>query len=392
MQSKKVVLFVIVLAQLCCTSLWFASNAVIDQLIDSFGLDPTVLGHLTSAIQLGFIVGTLVFAIWTIADRFSPSLVFLISAVSGALLNLALLLPDQSLYSLLLLRFGTGFFLAGVYPVGMKIASDHFKEGLGLSLGYLVGALVVGTALPHLVRGLGWELSFSTVVKVTSSLAAVGGIALWALVPDGPLRVASSGFDPRAIARTFKNPGLTRAAFGYFGHMWELYAFWTFVPLAMLSIAPAEQPELMSIWSFQVIALGGISCVLAGYISRSWGPGRTARWALLASGCCCLFSPLVLSAGQPLQILLFFSFWGMVVIADSPMFSTLVAAEAEEKSRGTSLTIVNCIGFSLTIASIQLLNYLVDVVSIEWIYLPLTVGPVIGLLTSKKWGIRRSRH
>jgi MFS family permease len=334
----------------------------------------------------------LVFAIWTIADRFSPSLVFLISAVSGALFNLALLLPDQSLYSLLILRFGTGFFLAGVYPVGMKIASDHFKEGLGLSLGYLVGALVVGTALPHLVRGLGWQLSFSTVVKVTSSLAAVGGIALWALVPDGPFRVPSSGFDPKAIARIFKNPGLTRAAFGYFGHMWELYAFWTFVPLAMLSIAPSEQPEMTSIWSFQVIALGGISCVLAGYISRIWGPGRTARWALLASGCCCLLSPLVLSAGQPLQILLFFSFWGMVVIADSPMFSTLVAAEAEDKTRGTSLTIVNCIGFSLTIASIQLLNLLVDVVSIQWIYLPLTVGPVIGLLTSKKWRIRRSRH
>ena len=382
MNKAKWILPVIVLSQFCCTSLWFAGNAVMNDLASAFHLNNSALGHLTSAVQFGFIAGTLVFALLTIADRFSPSLVFFVSAMAGALFNLGTIIEGNDLTSLLTFRFLTGFFLAGIYPVGMKIAADYYQKGLGKSLGFLVGALVVGTAFPHLLKEFTGELPWRLVLILTSSIAAFGGLLMLLLVPDGPYRKASQKPDLSAIFTVFRNRNFRSAAFGYFGHMWELYAFWAFVPV-MLTTYMKLHPETefnIPILSFLIIGLGGLACVLGGYISQNQGTKKTASTALIMSCACCLFSPFVFYIDSSLVIIGFLIFWGLVVIADSPLFSTLVAQNTKAESKGTALTIVNCIGFSITIISIQLINILSNTWNPSYIYMLLALGPVLGLL------------
>ena len=382
MKNPKWILPVIVISQFCCTSLWFAGNGVMGDLIRDFSLEDSVLAHFTSAVQFGFISGTLAFAVLTIADRFSPSKVFFVSALIGALFNLAIILEGNSLTSLLALRFLTGFFLAGIYPVGMKIAADYFDKGLGKSLGFLVGALVVGTAFPHLLKGVTTGLPWRLVLAITSMLAVLGGLSMLLLVPDGPFRKSSQKPDLSAFFKVFENRAFRSAAFGYFGHMWELYAFWAFVPVMLAAYASLHpQTELnVPILSFLIIGIGGLACVLGGYLSQSLGTKRTASIALLLSGLCCLLSPLIFFIDSKAILIGFLLFWGMVVIADSPLFSTLVAQNASAESKGTALTIVNCIGFAITIVSIQLLNILRDSMDPMYIYVVLGMGPVLGLM------------
>ena len=354
-----------------------------DDLVATFDLNATALGHLTSMVQFGFITGTLIFAILTIADRYSPSLVFLISAALGALFNGLMIWDGNTLYSLLTLRFVTGFFLAGIYPVGMKISADYYEKGLGKSLGYLVGALVVGTAFPHLVRGHLHDMPWTVVMLSTSSLAIIGGISIWLFVPDGPYRKPGQKLDLSAFFRVFKNQNLRSAAFGYFGHMWELYAFWAFVPVIILTYQSIHSSfEInISMLSFLIIASGGLTCVIGGYLSLRHGPQKIALIALMASCLCCLICPFILISTSPILFLLFLFFWGMTVIPDSPLFSTLVANNAKAHLKGTALTIVNCIGFAITIISIQILSYLHDLYSTPYIYWLLMIGPVAGIIS-----------
>jgi len=374
------ILPVIVIAQFCCTSLWFASNGVMNNLIADFDLLPQALGGLTSAVQFGFIAGTLVFAWYSLADRFSPSLVFLFCAIVGALANLGVIWSGHSFGSLLFLRFITGFFLAGIYPVGMKISADYFAEKLGRSLGFLVGALVIGTALPHLLKVMiGQTLSWQSVLIMTSCLATFGGFLMWLLIPDGPYRKAGQRMNGRAIFDMFRYPKFRAAAFGYFGHMWELYAFWAFIPV-MLATHQNLHPGVnidISWWSFWVIAVGGLACVLSGQLSLKFGTSKTARLALMFSGTCCFLSPLFFHASFPI-FMLFLFFWGMMVIADSPLFSTLVANNAPPEIKGTALTLVNCLGFSITIISIQLLTWMEGFLPDNWMYVVLGLGAVVG--------------
>lgn len=381
MKPARYILPVIVVSQFCCTSLWFAGNAVLPDLVREFGLSLNDVGHLTSAVQLGFISGTLLFAILTVADRFSPSRVFLVSALLGATCNLGAVWEGNGFGSLLGFRFFTGFFLAGIYPVGMKIASDYYDKKLGRSLGFLVGALVLGTAFPHLVKGLGTNLPWRYVILATSFIAALGGFLLWALIPDGPFRRRGGGPDFSGFLRIFSNKNFRAAAFGYFGHMWELYAYWAFVPL-LLGTYLERHPGLSAsvpLLSFAIIGIGGLGCVLSGVVSQYFGTRRTAATALLLSGVCCLTVPAAAGAGWPV-FLAFLLFWGVMVIADSPLFSTLVALRADPELKGTALTIVNCIGFSITIASIQLLTALHEFRGGYGIYAILAIGPVLGLI------------
>jgi len=353
-----------------------------NDLVRNFHLEESALGHLTSAVQFGFIFGTLLFAILTIADRFSPSKVFLISALVGALFNTGVIWEGNSLSSLLTLRFFTGFFLAGIYPVGMKIAVDYYEKGLGKSLGFLVGALVLGTAFPHLLKGLTETLPWKLVLISTSSLAVMGGLLMLILVPNGPYRKPSQKLDVSTLFKVFKNHDFRSAAFGYFGHMWELYAFWVFVPV-ILTTYTAIYPESklnVPVLSFLIIGIGGVACVLGGYISMNIGTKKTASIALLLSCLCCIISPLIFFIDSSVIIIGFLFFWGMVVIADSPLFSTLVAHNALPESKGTALTIVNCIGFSITIISIQLLNLMREVMNPMYIYTILALGPLLGLV------------
>jgi len=361
---------------------------VINDLVINFDLSESALGHLTSAVQFGFIIGTLVFAILTIADRFSPSKVFLISALLGSLFNLGVISEANSLTSLLSLRFFTGFFLAGIYPVGMKIAADYYEKGLGKSLGFLVGALVLGTALPHLLKDLTHKIAWESVLIGTSSLAVFGGLLMVTLVPNGPFRKPSQQTNFSAFFSVFNNQKFRSAAFGYFGHMWELYAFWAFVPIMLKTYNSAHSQVEFNIplLSFLIIGIGGLACVLGGYLAQRVGTKRIAFIALLLSCGCCLISPLIFVTEFESLFIGFLIFWGMVVIADSPLLSTLVAQNASAEIKGTALTIVNCIGFAITIISIQLITGLIELTTSNAIYMILAIGPIFGLIALSKKG------
>ena len=381
MISKKIILAIIVFSQFCCTSLWFVGNAIIGDLISSFNLEPSALGDLTSAIQFGFIVGTFIFALLTISDRFSPSKVFFTSAIIASFFNIIIAFGSHSLLTLVLFRLLTGFFLAGIYPVGMKIASDYFEKGLGKSLGFLVGALVLGTAFPHLLKGFDGVLVWKNMLFITSGLAILGGTLILLLVPDGPYKKTMQKFDISVCYNIFKIKEFRRAAFGYFGHMWELYTFWAFVPVLLKFYAEYHSHRDFNIplLSFYIIAIGSLGCIASGYLSQIISAKKVARTALALSCLCCLLSPVFFIWYSGIAFVVFLMFWGVVVIADSPLFSTLVAQNVTPESKGTALTIVNSIGFTITIISIQLLSYLQIILDAKYLFLVLAIGPVIGL-------------
>ena len=384
MPQKNRIIFLIVLAQFLGTSLWFVGNIVVPQLPLARLDTATGVSSILASVQFGFISGTLVFALLAFADRFSPSKVFLICALLGALTNLALLLPAVTYSTVLVSRFSTGFFLAGIYPVGMKIAADYFEQGLGKALGFLVGALVLGTALPHFLNSFGLSLNYKNITLITSALAALGGILIGFGVPDGPFRKAQQKLQIKAIPRLFKEPKFRAAAFGYWGHMWELYAFWGFVPLFITYYAQKHVLLLnIPLWSFAVIGVGAIACAVGGSLVARFTSKSVARFALIASGICCLLSPVALQ----LPVWLFASFllfWGAVVVADSPQFSTLVASNALPEYRGTALTLVNCVGFAITIVSIQALGYAILHFEMPYLFWILAPGPIFGVLSLGK--------
>lgn len=372
----KKVLPIIIIAQFLCTSLWFAGNAVMSEL----NLSSSYLTYLTSAVQAGFIVGTLLLAISGLADRYSPSKIFFISATIAAMCNVVIAGSEINLVIWLSCRFLTGFFLAGIYPIGMKIAADHYKNGLGKSLGFLVGALVLGTAFPHFIKSELATLPWKYVIFSTSILSFAGGLTLWLFVPDGRYHQLSKRLKIGEFMQSFRNKDFKAAAFGYFGHMWELYAFWVFVPVLLKFYSEKNMLDInISLWSFLIIAVGSIACVLSGLLSNTFGAKKIARYALSISGICCLVSPLLLNQGSFLILIFFLLTWSSAVIADSPLFSTLVAQHADTASKGSSITIVTCIGFSLTIVSIQLLNFLLDSVQIAYLFMVLALGPVFGV-------------
>lgn len=371
----------IVLSQFFCTSLWFAGNSIVADIARDLSLGQDFLAHQTSMIQFGFIAGTLVFAILSISDRFSPSLVFFCSALLAALFNLGISIDDISAPQILLFRFSTGFFLAGIYPVGMKIASDHYEKGLGKSLGFLVGALVLGTAFPHLLKDLLQGFPWKYVIYITTSLSVLGGLSIFLFVPDGPFRKAGQKIKWTAFLSGFKNPDFRAASFGYFGHMWELYTFWAFIPIILAgynALYPAAHLNV-PLFSFAIIASGGLACMVSGWISQWYGVKKIATLTLLFSCLCCLASPIFLFSSFPMLLVSFLFVWGIVVVADSPLFSTLVAQNAPAATRGTALTVVNSIGFSITILSIQLINFLSEMISSQFIYMVLAIGPILGL-------------
>jgi MFS family permease len=360
------------------TSLWFAGNAAaaeLESLLGETGLVPWI----TSAVQLGFIVGTFGYAFFQVADRFSPSKVFLWSAVAAALANLSLLFLPMQFEVLLGGRFLTGVFLGGIYPVGMKIAADYVEDGLGMALGFLVGALVLGTSFPFLLQALDWNLSYPLLFAVPSGLAILAGVLVGFGIPDGPFRKKSTGLNLRLIPRLAQNRNLQGAAGGYFGHMWELYTFWAFLPLLISFLTKNSLSSVsQSTWTFAIIAIGGISCAVGGLISKKVGSARVAMGSLVGSGACGLL--LLLLPEMPLAAILpFLLLWGMLVTADSPQFSTLVAQSVAPEDRGTALTLVNGSGFGLTIVSIQFTQHLAGFLSPNQFIGLLCLGPVVGV-------------
>jgi MFS family permease len=368
----------LVLAQFLGTSLWFAGNAAapeLESLLGQSGLVPTI----TSAVQLGFIVGTFFYAVFQLADRYSPSQVFLWSSLAAGAVNVALLWVPLQLEWILGSRFLTGFFLGGIYPVGMKIAADYTKGGLGVALGFLVGALVVGTAFPFLIQGLELDLSYRVLILVPAGLACLGGLLVGIGIPDGPYRKPNPALNFSLIPQLARNKALQGAAGGYFGHMWELYTFWAFLPLLLgflthNTLSPATQ----SLWTFVLIGIGGISCSVGGLISQKLGSGTVAMASLIGSGACGLilgvFPEFAFWAPIP-----FLFVWGLLLSPDSPQFSTLVAQSVAPEHRGTALTLVNGLGFGLTIVSIQFTQHLAGFLSPNQFIGLLCLGPVVGV-------------
>ncbi|MFZ6011247.1 MAG: MFS transporter [Bacteroidota bacterium] len=383
---KKTFIFAaLIIAQFCGTSLWFAGNVVLPQLQQEFHWQPSALGYLTSSIQLGFISGTLCFSILGLADRFSSSKLFFVSSVIAAACNL-LALADLSSYPLLLTsRFLTGFFLAGIYPVGMKIAADWKQEGLGNWLGALVGALVLGTAFPHALKLFPQFLKAQALLLGVTSLALLGGLLIILVVPDGPYRKRGSQFSLHGLQQVFKINAFRAPAFGYFGHMWELYTLWAFVPW-IINHYKVIHPSFVvhsSLIAFLVIGAGGIGCMLGGLLSVNKGSAWVARNALICSGLCCIMSPWLWNF-SPAWFTTFMILWGVTVAADSPQFSALVAQHAPAQVKGSAITLIVCIGFTITIASVQLLNHLQYSFPGKYLLLLLAPGPIAGIFAMRR--------
>jgi len=380
-QRPSFLLPLIIVSQFAGTSLWFAGNAILPDLQRYLQLDTHAISYITTAVQLGFITGTLFFAVWSIADRFSPSNVFFASTCMAALANIMLVWFADGIPAVLLLRFATGFFLAGIYPVGMKIAADWYEKGLGKALGYLVGALVLGTAFPHLLKGGQLQLPWEKVLLYTSLFAFAGGLLVKLFIPDGPYRKPGSGFHPRALIHIFHSKEFRAAAFGYFGHMWELYTFWAFLPVLLQLYNEAHGLSLgVSMMAFIIIALGAVSCVMGGYWSQRIGSARVAWWALFCSGICCVLSLFMVQS--PLFVFMtFVMIWSLSVIADSPQFSALVAQTAPPHHKGTALTFITCIGFSITIVSMFTFDYLLHLTGFsDKTFVMMVIGPLFGLI------------
>lgn len=372
---------VIVLAQLFGTSLWFSANSAADDLILNWGIAPADIGTLTNAVQLGFILGTLVFAISGLADRFAASRIFAICAVLGAMFNGAFALLATNMSLGMPLRFAVGICLAGVYPLGMKLVVSWVPERAGTALAQLVGMLTLGTALPHGIRlaGSGW--SWQATILVSSGLALIAAAMILRL-GDGPHLKRRHDAPPLRMGRVFYAFSVTEfraSALGYFGHQWELYAFWTLIPALLIqSGLAAAQSQALSGLSFSIIGIGALGCIVGGSWSQRIGSARVAASALAMSALCCAIFPLTEGWPAWMKICLLL-LWGATVVADSPHFSALSARACPPEIVGSALAFQNAIGFAITMFSIHLgVSWVAEWgTSIAWLLLP---GPVVGLI------------
>jgi MFS family permease len=382
--KKRHAIPVIVVAELFGTSLWFNINAVADALHLAWGMTPADLGYLTSAVQLGFISGTLLFALSGLADRYSASRIFAVCALFGGLANAAFVFVDGGLVSGIIIRFATGVALAGIYPLGMKLVVSWEPDKAGNVLGWLVGMLVLGSGLPHFVRGIDITPGWQEVIFTASGLAILGGFMVWRL-GDGPHHGNTRSMQWGAALKVFTNPGFRAPALGYFGHMWELYAFYTVVPLLIAHLNSNIDVNHIYLATSAVFLSGGIGCIGGGIISHRWGSGRVAMMALAGSALCCLVYPWVSSLTFAAALSLLVA-WGFFVITDSPQFSALASKACPPERVGGALALMNSIGFAISIVSIELATLLWNTAAekVAWLLLP---GPVLGLLAMRRmWG------
>lgn len=384
--GSRSVLVWVALSQLLALSLWFSASAVGPQLADAWKLDTGQIAGLTSWVQLGFVVGAIISAVFNLADVIPSRRLFVSAAVVGAIANLGLLAVDATSTPLAAgLRFVTGVALAGVYPSGLKVMAGWFRRGRGMALGILVGALTIGSASPHLVRGIG--LAWQQVIIISSIAALVAAAIMLVKLTDGPFDTAASAFDPKHIARIARNRQFRNATVGYLGHMWELYAFWTWVAVFIAASATAAGTSYGSVSSitFLVIAIGAVGSWIGGLVSDRKGRGVAAGGSLLLSGTMALLSPVFFGRAAWIVIPALL-IWGVSVVADSAQFSVAVTEVTMDDVRGTALTLQTALGFLLTLVSIRFTPAIGDAFGWRWAFLWLALGPIVGV-----WAMRRFR-
>lgn len=378
------------IAQVLALSLWFSGTAAMPGLRAAFVLTDLGATILTSAVQAGFILGTLVSALLGLADRIDPRLFFRLSAIVAALANAALLLPWPEPALAFAARLVTGMCMAGIYPVGMKLAASWADRDLGLLVGLLVGALTLGSALPHLFIALLGGLDWRLVIALASAAALAAALLIGGVAP-GPKLGAAPRFDPAAAFRGFRDPALRLANLGYFGHMWELYALWAWIAVFLQASFSSSMPEPAALqWAryggFVTIAAGAAGCLAAGYYADRIGRTAVTALALAVSGACCLLSALLFGAAPWLMILLCI-IWGIAVVADSAQFSASVTELAEKSLIGTMLTVQVCVGFALTLVTIHLVPVWAEMAGWRSALAPLCIGPAVGI-----WAMLRLRR
>ena len=384
------------IAQLFGTSLWFSANAATDGLMRDWGATAAGIGWLTNAVQGGFILGTLGLSLTGLADRFRASTLFVASAVLGALANAAFAWLADGIGTGIALRLIVGLALAGVYPIGMKLVVAWAPQRTGPALAVLVSMLVLGTALPHLMRWTGGGLPWQWIVTASSALALIGA-ALVGRLGDGPhlprqlraggqragQRAAQDAAPPAAQASAlsaFRLPRFRAAALGYFGHMWEVYALWTIVPLLAVGTGIAGEYPWLGPYglSFAVIGMGAVGCLIGGRLSARLGSERVALAALTISGLCALgFAAFWAVLPAPVLLVLLLV-WGASVAPDSPQFSALSADASPREIVGGALAIQNAVGFAISMVSIGWATALYGRIGadVTWLLVP---GPALGI-------------
>jgi MFS family permease len=367
-------LAVLAAALVLAMTTWFSASAVVPELRAEWALGDTPASWLTIAVQLGFVAGALASSVLNLADIVPPRLVILAGAAGAAAANL-ILVAAEGAAAAVPLRFVTGFFLAGVYPPALKLMATWFRRGRGTALGVVVGALTLGSAMPHLVNALG-GLDWHTVVYVTSGLTLAGGL-LALVVRDGPYSFPPAVFDPHQARQVFANRGVRLASLGYFGHMWELYAMWAW--FVVFFSAAVDDGAGAAYATFAVIGIGAVGCWVGGLLGDRVGRAETTAAMMVVSGTCALLVGLLLEA--PAWVVLVVGLvWGFAVVADSAQFSTLVTEHADQAYVGTALTMQLAVGFTLTVATIWLVPFLENAVGWRWTFAFLVPGPALGVV------------
>ncbi len=361
-------------AELLGMSCWFTASALGPQLAAAWSLDPAQVGWLTTVVQLGFVAGTAVAAVLNLADIVPLRFYFAAAALAAGAAN-ASILAAGSFGPALAARFLTGLFLAGVYPPAMKMIAPWYRDGRGFAIGTIVGALTVGKATPYLVHELE-RAGIVPVVLAASAAAAAAGLLVLAGYRDGPHPFERRPFAWGLVGTVWRERGVRLAIGGYLGHMWELYAMWTWIA-AFLAAGAALSPPHADLGAFAAIAVGGAGCVVGGLAADRYGRERLTIWAMAVSGgCAALIGALAASPAVGVAVALV---WGFAVVADSAQFSALVTELAPAHAVGTALTLQTSLGFLLTMASIQLVPHLVGVVGWRWAFVALAIGPALGI-------------
>jgi MFS family permease len=359
---------------------WLSASAVIPQLRVQWDVTDTAAAWLTIAVQIGFVCGALVSAALNLSDIVSPRHVILGGSVGAAMANALLGVAGGTALGIPL-RFATGFFLAGVYPPAFKLISTWFRKGRGAAVGILGGGIVAGNAMPHLLNGLG-GLDWRVVIYATSALTLTGGLIAEFAVKEGPYPFPKAIFDPRQAGRVFANRGVRLASFGYFGHMWELFAMYAWFLVFFSDQLAAKGTQIGSVAAyatFAVIAIGSVGCWLGGILGDRWGRTRTTAAMLAVSGSCSLLIGLLF--GSPTWLVLLIGLiWGFAVVGDSPQFSTMVTELADQAYVGTALTLQLGVGFTVTVATIWLIPFLENIVGWRWAFAVLALGPILGVI------------